>query len=37
MSDRDDAVAGGCVFLASGESSLMTGSELVLDGGISAQ
>lgn len=32
-----DEIAHGIVFLASDESSFMTGSELVLDGGVSAQ
>jgi NAD(P)-dependent dehydrogenase (short-subunit alcohol dehydrogenase family) len=34
---RPEEVAWGVVFLASDESSFMTGTELVLDGGISAQ
>jgi NAD(P)-dependent dehydrogenase (short-subunit alcohol dehydrogenase family) len=32
-----DEVAAACVFLASDESSFITGSELVIDGGYLAQ
>ncbi len=32
-----DDVATGVLFLASNESSFMTGSELVIDGGVTAQ
>ena len=35
--DRPEDVADGVLYLASDESSFMTGSELVIDGGTTAQ